>query len=170
LAYIYQLIISDLNTIAAARADIGDIRQQSGEAVLWIQGKGRTSKDEFVLLTNETLGPINAYLQAKGKTKDSSPLFSSLSDRNQGERLTTRSISRIIKDQLVGVGLDNGRLTAHSLRHTAITLSLLGGASIQEAQALARHADINTTMIYSHNINRVAQAPEHKIDALLASS
>lgn len=168
-ALINLLIRTGLRTIEAARADIADIRQQSGEAVLWIQGKGRTSKDEFVLLTNETLGPINDYLRARGKDKDSSPLFISLSDRNHGERLTTRSISRIIKDQLVGVGLDNGRLTAHSLRHTAITLSLMGGASIQEAQALARHADINTTMIYSHNINRVAQAPEHKIDALLAS-
>ncbi len=167
-ALINLLIRTGLRTIEAARADIGDIRQQSGEAVLWIQGKGRTSKDEFVLLTNETLGPINAYLQARGKAKEDEPLFISLSDRNHGERLTTRSISRIVKGQLVGVGLDNGRLTAHSLRHTAITLSLLGGASLQEAQALARHADINTTMIYSHNINRVAQAPEYKIDSLLA--
>ena len=34
-------------------------------------------------------------------------------------------------------------LTAHSLKHTAITLSLMAVASIQEAQALARHKDIN---------------------------
>ncbi|MEI6157685.1 MAG: hypothetical protein WCP87_04905 [Atribacterota bacterium] len=35
-----------------------DIRQ-SGEAILWIHGEGRDSKDEFVLLTDETLRPIN---------------------------------------------------------------------------------------------------------------
>lgn len=167
-ALLNLLIRTGLRTIEVARADYGDIRQQGGEAVLWIQGKGRTSKDEFVLLTPETLNPINTYLNARGRVKDNEPLFASLSDRNQGGRLTTRSISRIAKQHLVDIGLDNGRLTAHSLRHTAITLSLLGGATIQEAQTLARHADINTTLIYSHNINRLAQAPERKIDALLA--
>jgi site-specific recombinase XerD len=45
-------------------------------------------------------------------------------------------------------------LTAHGLRHTTITLSLLGGASLQEAQAFARHANITTTQIYAHNIER----------------
>ncbi|MHB8277486.1 MAG: hypothetical protein ACYDIA_07525 [Candidatus Humimicrobiaceae bacterium] len=59
-------------------------------------------------------------------------------------------------------------LTAHSLKHTAITLSLMAVASIQEAQALARHKDINTTLIYSHNLNRIANAPEKKIEVLLA--
>ena len=63
--------------------------------------------------------------------------------------------------------LDSSRLTAHSLRHTAVTLALMGGATIQEARLLARHSSINTTLIYAHNINRVAQAPERKIDALL---
>ena len=167
-ALLNLLIRTGLRTIEVARADFGDIRQQGGEAVLWIQGKGRTSKDEFVLLTPETLNPINTYLNARGRVKDNEPLFTSLSDRNQGGRLTTSSISRIAKQHLVDIGLDNGRLTAHSLRHTAITLSLLGGATIQEAQTLARHADVNTTLIYSHNINRLAQAPERKIDALLA--
>ena len=64
--------------------------------------------------------------------------------------------------------LVNGRLTAHSLRHTASTLSLQGGATIQEAQALGRHASIDTTMLYAHNIERIAQAPERKIAELLA--
>jgi integrase/recombinase XerD len=86
---------------------------------------------------------------------------------NKGERLTTRSVSRIVKQHLRGIGLDSDRLTTHSPRHTAITFSLLGGASIQEARALGRHADINTTMIYAHNIHRIADAPERKIDALL---
>jgi integrase/recombinase XerC/integrase/recombinase XerD len=59
------------------------------------------------------------------------------------------------------------RLTAHSCRHSAVTFALLGGATVQEAQALARHSDINTTLIYSHNIDRLGAAPEMKIDAVL---
>lgn len=166
-AILNLLIRTGLRTIEVIRANVEDIRQNSGEAVLWIQGKGRDNKDEFVLLTVETLKSINEYLHARGKAEDKEPLFASLSDRNSNQRLTTRSISRIVKQHLINIGLDNDRLTAHSLRHTAITLSLLGGASIQEAQALGRHSNINTTMVYSHNINRVANAPEYKIDKLL---
>lgn len=167
-ALLNLLIRTGLRTIEVIRAEAGDIRQEGGEAVLWIQGKGRDAKDEFVLLTPETLRPLNEYLQARGKAEDKDPLFTSLSDRNRNQRLSTRTIREIVKQNLRGIGLDNERLTAHSLRHTAITLSLMGGATIQEAQALGRHSNINTTLIYAHNINRVAQAPERKIDAILA--
>jgi integrase/recombinase XerD len=167
-AILNLMIRTGLRTIEIIRADIADIRQHSGEAILWIQGKGRDNKDEFVLLTPETLKPINEYLYSRGNVQDKEPLFTSLSDRNSNQRLTTRSISRIVKQHLRGIGLDNDRLTAHSLRHTAVTLSLLSGASIQEAQQLARHANINTTMVYSHNIDRIANAAEYKIDRLLA--
>lgn len=168
-AIINLLIRTGLRTIEIIRTNIGDIRQESGEEVLWIQGKGRDTKDEFVLLTNETLEPIQTYLQKRERKtkKENSPLFMSHSDRNFGKRLTTRSISRIVKENLRRVGIDSSRITAHSLRHTAITLALQAGASIQEAQALGRHANINTTMIYAHNINRITHAPERKIDKFL---
>jgi len=166
-AIINLLIRTGLRTIEVVRADIGDIRQESGEAVLWVWGKGRDSKDEFVLLTESTLKPLREYLNSRSILNDKEPLFASLSDRNKGNRLTTRTISRIVKNSLRKIGLNDNRLTAHSLRHTAITLALKGGATIQEAQALGRHANINTTLIYSHNINRVAQAPEKKIDIIL---
>ena len=167
-AILNLLIRTGLRTIEIIRANINDIRQESGEAVLWIQGKGSDDKDNFVMLTEDTLKPITEYLSTRGNTKEDDPLFTSLSNRNQVKRLTTKSISRMVKEDLRTIGLNSGRLTAHSLRHTAITLSLMAGASIQEAQALARHKDINTTLIYSHNLNRIANAPEKKIDVLLA--
>ena len=167
-ALLNLLVRTGLRTIEAVRSDIGDIRQEGGEAVLWIQGKGRDAKDEFVLLTPDTLRPIRDYLQERRATEEASPLFVSHSDRNRNERVTTRTLSRIVKEHLRGVGLNSGRLTAHSLRHTAITLSLQAGATIQEAQALGRHANINTTLIYAHNINRIANAPERKIETLLS--
>jgi integrase/recombinase XerC/integrase/recombinase XerD len=34
--------------------------------------------------------------------------------------------------------------------------------------ALGRHSNVNNTLIYAHNIDRVAQGAERKIDALLA--
>lgn len=161
------MIRTGLRDIEAQRASVGDIRQQDGQAVLWIQGKGRDSKDEFVILLPETLQPIRAWLQARamamGKPKDQEPLFSSLSLRNMGEALTPRSISRIIKQALREVGLNDSRLSAHSLRHTAITLAIQGGASLHQAQAMARHSSSDTTMIYFHNLARISQGAERYI-------
>ena len=116
------MLRTGLRTIEIIRADIEDIRQQSGEAILWIHGKGRDSKNEFVLLTHEALKPIYEYLQARGRVKEPGPLFVSLSDRNRNKRLTTRSIRRIVKEHLRDICLDSDRLTAHSLRHTFATV------------------------------------------------
>jgi integrase/recombinase XerD len=149
-----------LRAIEISRALVGDIRQETGQPVLWIQGKGRDSKDDFVILTPEALEPIKSYLKARGRVKKDEPLFCSHSDRNRGEDLTTRSVSRIIKQALRGVGLDDSRLTAHSLRHTAISLSIQGGASLQQAQAMARHSDSKTTLVYFHNLERISLGAE----------
>jgi len=168
-ALVNLLTRTGLRDIEAERANIGDIVQQGGESLLYIQGKGRDSKDAFVILTESTLQPLRAYIKARGKeATPAAPLFVSNANRNAGGRLTTRSISRIIKTALKASGIDTPRITAHSLRHTAITFSLLAGATVQEAQSMARHSSVNTTLIYSHNIDRIASAPERKIDTLLA--
>jgi len=149
-----------LRCIEVSRALVEDIRMEQGQEVLWIQGKGRDSKDEFVLLLPEALMLIKAYLQVRGRVRKEEPLFCSHSDRNRGEALSTRSISRIIKNSMRAVGLDDSRLTAHSLRHTAITQSISGGASMEQAQAMARHTDSKTTLAYFHNLERVSSGAE----------
>jgi integrase/recombinase XerC/integrase/recombinase XerD len=162
-ALLNLLLRTGLRTVEVSTATLGDLRQESGSAVLWIRGKGRASKDDFVLLVEETLRPLRAYLSARGRLKETEPLFASGSRRNTGELLTTRSISRIVKERLRAVGLDDSRLTAHSLRHTAITLSIKGGASLQQAQAMARHTDPKTTLIYFHNLARIEAGAERFI-------
>lgn len=166
-AMLNLMVRTGLRTIEIARAVREDISRQGGQTVLFIQGKGRDSKDELVVLTDATLLPIKNYLSARTRVRDEDPIFVSHSTKNKGKRLTTRSVSRIAKNRLRDIFLDDRRLTAHSLRHTAITLSLLAGATPQEARAMARHSDINTTLVYAHNINRIKQAPELKIDAFL---
>lgn len=153
-----------LRDIEVSRAQVGDIRQETGQPVLWIQGKGRDSKDDYVLLTPDALKPIKRYLKTRGAVQEEEALFCSHSDRNYGQPLTTRSISRIIKQALKEIGLDSKRLTAHSLRHTAISLSIKGGASLQQAQAMARHSDPKTTLIYFHNLDRIQEGAEKFID------
>ena len=157
-----------LRTIEASRARVGDLRQQAGKdgrrhTVLYIEGKGRDAADEYVVLELEAERPLRAYLKARGPITQEAPLFASSSPRNMGEGLCTRSISRILKRAIKGAGLDDRRLTAHSLRHSAITLAIQGGASLEQAQAMARHASPMTTMIYFHNAQRLEQAAERYI-------
>jgi integrase/recombinase XerC/integrase/recombinase XerD len=163
-ALINLLLRTGLRTIEIQRADISDIVQYVDEAKLYIQGKGRDAKDEYVFVTYTALKPILDYLKLRGQLDDSEPLFASISDRNNGSRMTTRSISRIVKEALIRAGIDDKRLSAHSLRHTAITNALLGGATLQEVKTMARHANINTTLIYSHNLERMANPAERVID------
>lgn len=167
-ALLNLLIRTGLRTIEIVRANVEDLRQEGREAILYIQGKGRESKDDFVLLTEETLIPIREYLTAR-KSLGDDPLFASLSTRNPGARLATRTIRGLVKHYLRKCNLESERLSAHSFRHTAITLALKAGASIQEAQALARHSQITTTMVYAQNLNRIGSAAERKIASLLAS-
>lgn len=166
-ALINLMIRTGLRTIEIARSQREDMVPQGDATVLFIHGKGRDSKDELVVLTKTTHDPLMEYLGARGSIKNEDPLFASHSTKNFGKRLTTRSVSRICKYHLKRNGFDDTRLTAHSFRHTAVTLSLLAGATPQEAKTMARHADINTTLIYAHNIDRIKQAPEKKIDEIL---
>lgn len=168
-ALIHLLLTTGLRTIEIERANIEDIRNVGNTSVLYIQGKGRDDKDEYVKLTYETLKAINEYLATRTNKDDKDPLFTSLSDRTYGKRLKTRSIRDIVKKAFRKIGIDSDKITTHSLRHTAITLTLLGGSTIQEAQQLARHSNINTTMIYAHNLERIESQAENNIQTLLNS-
>jgi len=153
-----------LRTVELSRATVGDIRQESGEPVLFVQGKGRDTKDAFVLLQPKAMKPLREYLSARKVQSEEEPLFCSQSDRNRGQALSTRSISRLVKEALRRIGLDDRRLTAHSLRHTTATLAVLGGATPEQAQAMMRHSDIRTTLGYFHNRRRIQEAAERHVD------
>ena len=162
-AILLLMITTGLRTKEIVEACMGDVRQVSGQYVLYVQGKGRDSKDDYVVLNEGALKAIREYKKELGKADDSAPLFKSFSNRNTSGKVTTKTISKMVKDRLASIGIEDERITAHSLRHTAVTLSLLAGATPQETQAMARHSDINTTLIYAHNIDRIGNAPENKI-------
>ena len=153
-AILTLMVTGGLRTIEVIRADIGDLRIVGENTVLYVQGKGREEKTEYIKISPQVERAIRAYLIARGETDEATPLFTSTSNNNKGERLTTRSVSGIVKERLKGAGYDSSRLTAHSLRHTAVTLSLLAGKDIAEVQQFARHANIATTMIYNHALDQ----------------
>lgn len=156
-----------LRTVEIIRANVEDIRTVSGVSVLYIQGKGHTDKSDFIKLDSHVEMAIRNYLKERGNLNGDAPLFASESRRNKGGRLTTRTISGICKNSMRAAGYDSERLTAHSLRHTAVTLALLGGESIEEVQCFARHQNISTTQVYAHNLDRIRSHCESTIAAAI---
>lgn len=153
-AMLTLMITGGLRTIEVVRADISDLRNIGECTALYVQGKGREEKTEYIKISPEVEKAIRTYLTKRGSKDESEPLFTSTSNNNAGQRLTTRTVSEIVKDRLKSAGYDSNRLTAHSLRHTAVTLSLLAGKDITEVQQFARHSNIATTMIYNHALDK----------------
>ncbi len=67
----------------------------------------------------------------------------------QGNRITTRSVARMLEKYLVQTGL-NPKATPHSLRHSFATHLLNAGADIRSIQELLGHSSLMTTQIYTH--------------------
>ena len=151
-AILSTLLRCGLRSIEIVRADVGDLRKCTGTPVLWVHGKGRDSKDEYVVLTTEALRAIRSYLSLRGILNENEPLFASHGNRNNNGRLTTRSIRRMVKERLKSIDLNEKELTCHSLRHTFATLALANNAPLLAVQKAMRHSNINTTTIYTHMV------------------
>lgn len=148
-AILSLLVTAGLRTVEVVRADVGDIRFERGKKFLYVQGKGRSDRDEKVLLSKQTVKAIDEYLRARGTIKSNEPLFVSTSRRNKGARLDTQTISRLVKRQLRAIGFDSPRFTAHSLRHSVATNLIFEGVELPTVQQVLRHSSISTTLIYA---------------------
>ncbi|OLF49049.1 tyrosine-type recombinase/integrase, partial [Streptococcus acidominimus] len=153
-AILSLMVTGGLRTIEVSRADVEDLRTVGESTVLYIQGKGREEKTEYIKISAPVEKAIRSYLKARENVEEGQPLFTSTSNNSKGKRITTRTVSGVVKTALRNAGYDSARLTAHSLRHTAITLALLAGREITEVQQFARHANLNTTMIYNHALDQ----------------
>ena len=153
-AILSLMVTGGLRTIEVSRADVGDLRTVGENTVLFVQGKGREEKTEYIKISAPVEKAIRSYLKTRENAEEGQPLFTSTSNNSKGKRITTRTVSGVVKTALRNAGYDSARLTAHSLRHTAITLALLAGREITEVQQFARHANLNTTMIYNHALDQ----------------
>ncbi len=124
----------------------GDLEFEEG--IARIRGKGR--KERLSPLGSYAIDALNAYLQVrvlspKEPTGREAPVFVN----RFGNRLTTRSVGRMLEKYIAALGLDS-RTTPHTLRHSFATHLLDRGADIRSVQELLGHKSLVTTQIYTH--------------------
>ncbi len=162
-ALVFLLAYTGARGVELHRANIEDLRTDGGELVLYVQGKGEAEKNEKIVLAHpDAKNSIYNYLSER--KADRGPLFVSESNSSMGERLSPRAMRSIVRNVLDGAGITSRHKTTHSFRHSAITNAIRNGASLLDAQAMARHASANTTGIYYHHLERMTNAAEKRID------
>lgn len=144
-------------------ADVGDIRRKSGRWVIYVQGKGRRTKDEAVPIPPKVYEAITAYLAARGAVEPTDPLFVSHSPRGRGQRMSVRGMREVVNQRLRASGIKrerDRRLTPFSLRHTAGLLLVESGASVEELMQRMRIRWRPTAMLYVRQRGKVGSGPE----------
>lgn len=164
-AIIYLMMTSGLRSIEIRRAKRADLKSIQGQQVLYIQGKGKQAADEYVKVSKGALVALNKYLALR---QDKNPYLFISHSRNKGTLNLCRShIIKMFKKVLIDSGLAYTKTTAHTLRHTAATINLKRGASLEATKQFLRHTHVNATLIYAHHIDRAENDSEAAIERFL---
>ncbi len=147
---------SGLRLSEVAGLDLTDI--DFNQKLLKVRGKGR--KERIVPIGGPAIKAVREYL---GKVEEirknqngdvfKRPLFLN----SRGERITTRSIARIVNETAGKSGIGR-KISPHALRHSFATHLLNAGADLRSIQELLGHESLSTTQKYTAvNINRMME-------------
>lgn len=112
---------------------------------LRVFGKGR--KERMVPIPKVAAELLGRWLDKRllGPIRDQQAVFLN----RFGERLSVRSVQRMLKSRAVISGADMS-VTPHRLRHSFATHLLAGGVDLRAIQELLGHASLGTTERYTH--------------------
>ena len=143
-ALVHLLFDLGLRRGEAVALDLEDVDLQAG--TVSILGKGRTEK-EALTLPETTRAALEAWTAARGGAPG--PLFVNMDRARKGDRLTGRSVARLVGSLGEAVGLT---VRPHGLRHAAVTAALdLTGGDVRKVQRFSRHRDLRTLTRYDDN-------------------
>lgn len=153
-AMILLSVENGLRIIEIQRANIEDLETIDNQSRLYIQGKGKVEKNDFVNLSNELFEMIQDYLSTRPNAKKNDPLFTTTGNKAPNKRIEETSISRLFKTIFKQSGFNSKKLTAHSLRHSSGTIFYEITGDIYKVKNHQRHSEITSTTIYIHNNER----------------
>lgn len=143
LLYASALRVSELTGLGLADVDLGRLTVR-------VLGKG--SKERVVPFGIPAKEAIVAWLEVRETLADvapaalgAAPLFVGA----KGKRLASRTVYELVSGLLATVP-GSGPSGPHTLRHTAATHLLDGGADLRAVQEMLGHASLGTTQLYTH--------------------
>jgi integrase/recombinase XerD len=143
----------------AVGLDVGSIDLEDRTAVL--TGKG--DRQRLVPLGAVAAKALTAWLPDRLRLSKPGPGGDAVFLNLRGGRLSRQSAFRIVRHHASRVGIDPKTVSPHTLRHSAATHMVEGGADLRSIQVLLGHARISTTQVYT----RVS--PQHLVEVFFLS-
>jgi integrase/recombinase XerC len=146
-AILELLYASGLRVSELAGLDLRNVN--FGDAFVLVRGKG--DKERIVPFGSKAKGAMEAYLPARERLlHETRTGCSALFLNVYGQRLTTRSVDRILKRYVRTYSAEvNVKVSPHSLRHAFASHLLAEGADLRAIQEMLGHKSLATTQRYT---------------------
>lgn len=145
LAVIELLYASALRVSELVGLDLGDADLDR----LTVRVLGKGSKERVVPFGVPAARALDDYQRRARPALVSSGTGSAFFLGRRGGRLNARTVYELVA-RMLGAGEGSGPSGPHTLRHTAATHLLDGGADLRAVQEMLGHASLGTTQIYTH--------------------
>lgn len=140
LLYASALRVSELTGLGVGDIDLGRLTVR-------VLGKG--SKERVVPFGVPARQAVTRWLSARAALAAEATAGSPLFVGSQGKRLSSRAVYALVSGLLATIP-GSGPSGPHTLRHTAATHLLDGGADLRAVQEMLGHASLGTTQLYTH--------------------
>lgn len=146
-AIVALLIDTGIRASECCALDLADLDLEDSSILIRI---GKNDNQRKLIFEEETRRLLHEWLTARGD--EGAALFVSMHANGEGkvgDRLSSNGLYAAVKRAADEVGL--GKIVSpHKLRHTCAVTLLDNDVSLDVVQAVLGHADIKTTLIYTH--------------------
>ena len=168
-AMVLLAVTTGLLGIELTRITYGDMKTLDDQRVIYIQGKGCSDKNKFVILPKAVEDTIQAYLATRRPLEDTAPLFARLRAEGPQEPLTTRCIRYIIKSAFKAAGIEEENISTQSLRHSAGMLALMHAEPTTSVMEHLRFNTLASTLPYVNQAKMLVNTCSHTVAEAIIS-
>ena len=143
------MLFNGLRTCEVERINIEDVSTREGVPVVYLQRKGKVDKNDMVVLHQKAVEYFEDYISERDfDCKE--PLFISHRECDRGKviRLSRQAVARMVKKRLRKIGINDRKISAHSLRHTFGSLLVEQNVDMEDIRELMGHSSTAVTKIY----------------------